>query len=588
MSENKRYMIGIDLGTTNSALAYVDTQDPDKNIQILKVRQIIAPGEIDALESLPSFLYLPDDNSVNSGKFNFDGQEDNSYCVGAYARKIASDQASRVISSAKSWLCSAGQDPTSDFLPAIDDAEKKLSPLEAMTRYLQHLKNAWNNQVATSPEEYIDKQEVILTVPASFNALARELTVMAAEACGIYPNLLEEPQAAFYSWIKENENNWREKVSADSSILVVDIGGGTTDFSLIGVDNQDGNMELQRLAVGNHLLLGGDNMDFTLAYAMQQKLGKRLNARQFSSLVHQCRQAKERILGEEALERIDITVLGTGSSLIGGSLKTELTQEEVDQFIIQAFLPDCELDAEVQHQQRSGLRSFGLNFESDAAISRHLAEFIKTNDKMPKTVLFNGGVTKAKQLRQRVSSIINSWTGEEVDVLADSNPDLAVAKGAAWYAFVRQGNSIRIKAGSALSYYVGLESSMPAMPGFAPPVDAICVIPQGAEDGTSFDIPIDDLALLVGEDSQFRFFCTNNRSEDELGSIVQDADLELEELPALHKNLSLEADEAPRLIPINMKAIFTEIGTVQVWGEAKSTDQKWRLEFDLGEEGSQQ
>ena len=587
MPADKRYMIGIDLGTTNSALAYVDSQDPDKKIQLLQIPQLIAPGESDSIDTLPSFLYLPDSTAIESGRFSFTDELSKEFCVGSYARKVAGEQPSRVISSAKSWLCSPGHDPSSEFLPAIDDAEKKMSPVNAMTNYLKHLKFAWNSSVANSPEEFIENQEVVLTVPASFNALARELTVMAAEACGIFPNLLEEPQAAFYSWIHENEESWREKITANSSILVVDIGGGTTDFSLIGVNDNDGNMELQRLAVGNHLLLGGDNMDFTLAFALQQKLGKRLNSRQFSALVHQCRQAKEKILGQNAPESIDITILGSGSSLIGGSMKTELSSAEVDQFIIQAFLPDCSIDEKATRNQRSGLRSFGLNFESDAAISRHLAEFLNGKE-LPKTVLYNGGVTNAHQLRERLSSLISSWAEERVEVLADSNPDLAVAKGDAWYAYVRQGNSIRIKAGSALSYYVGLESSMPAMPGFDPPVDAICVIPQGTEDGTSYQIPIDDLALLIGEDSQFRFFCSNERPDDAMGSVVQDADFELQELPALHKNLSSGEDEAPRLIPINMTAVFTEIGTVQIWGEEKSGEGRWRLEFDLSSQGENQ
>ncbi len=576
MSSDSRYLIGIDLGTTNTALSYLDKQEELPQVKVLKIPQIIAPGEVDSLETLPSFLYLLDQSKAST----FSMGEEKDICVGAYAKKIAGEQASKVVASAKSWLCAPGQDPSADILPPIEDAERKISPVDTMTHYLEHLAQAWNDTVADNPAEFIQEQNVILTVPASFNTLARELTVMAAEAAGLQVTLLEEPQAAFYSWIYENQEQWRDLLDEGESILVIDIGGGTTDFSLIGVENNDGNMGLKRIAVGNHLLLGGDNMDYTLAYFLQQKLKTRLNSRQFTALVHQCRSAKEKLLSEEAPELVSISILGTGSSLIGGSLKTELTQEEVQQFVIQAFLPDCEINAEVQNQVKSGLRSFGLNFESDAAISRHLAAFLRENDTLPKTVLFNGGVTKASQLRERFSKLIENWSGQEVQVLADSNPDLAVSKGAAWFAHVKQGNSIRIKAGSAFSYYIGLESSMPAIPGFTPPIDAICVIPESTEDGTSFTVPMDGLALLLGEDSQFRFFSSNKRKDDQLGSIVQDADLELEELPALHKFLqSIDGDS--QLIPISLKSVFTEIGTVQVWAQEKDGEQNWRLEFDL-------
>ena len=578
-----RYIIGIDLGTTNSSLSYVDTHADEPTVQLLKIPQIIAPGEIEALDSLPSFLYLADENTSASGQLKMPWQEDASICAGLHARKIASSQPSRVASSAKSWLCTPGQDPTAEYLPADEQAERKVSPVDALSIYLRHLSAAWNEQM----DESIDSQDLILTVPASFNALARELTVLAAEEAGLNPILLEEPQAAFYIWIRENEANWRELVEEDSNILVVDIGGGTTDFSLIGINNEGGNMNLQRAAVGNHLLLGGDNMDFTLAYAMQQKLRTRLNTRQFTSLVHICRQAKETLLSADAPEQVDITVLGAGSSLIGGTLKTTLNQEEVDRYILQGFLPECALEDKAQNDARSGLRSFGLNFESDAAISRHLAEFITKNcpDNTPSTILFNGGVTRATQLRERLGKILASWSGKEISVLSGTDPDLAVAGGAAWYGYVRRGNSIRIKAGSALSYYIGLESNMPAVPGFAPPVDAICVIPAGTEDGTTLPVPVEDLALLIGEDSQFRFFCSNDRKEDQLGSIVMDADLDLSELPALHKNLKVsdEQDSASRLVPVELEAIFTEIGTVQVWGKEKQGEGKWRLEFDLQE-----
>ena len=598
MSETKssRYIIGIDLGTTNSTIAYVDTTEENPQSRTLTIPQVIAPGETQELNTLPSFLYLPEEGTVAAGALNLPWTNGNADCtVGSYARKLSSSLPGKVVSSAKSWLCNEQIDRTDSNLPfGVDEDQRKVSAIEATALYLQHIAYAWDSQMASENEALrIGNQQVVLTVPASFDAIARELTVMAADEAGLNVSLLEEPQAAFYSWLNEHEDTWRDSLVAGQSILVCDIGGGTSDFSLIGVNDEDGDLTLQRLAVGEHILLGGDNMDMTLAYVVQKKLGKRLNPKQMTALIHACRQAKENLCADPNAESEKITILGSGSSLIGGTLSTELTREEVFQFILNGFTPNCSLDDHAQKQTRAGLRSFGLNYESDTALTRHLAEFLSKNSpkspsggtQLPSAVLFNGGVSKADLLRDRIIDNINDWAGHETEVLTGTNPDLAVACGAAWFGYVKRGNSIRIKSGSMFSYYIGIESSMPAVPGFPPPTDAVCILPCGAEDGTEFDIPIQHIGLLVGEKSRFRFFASKDHPDHEIGTVVDDFSIdELTELPALNSHLSDDEDSNGAIIPIQLKSVLTDIGTVQTWCHESQGIRKWRLEFDLHDE----
>lgn len=596
MSES-RYIIGIDLGTTNSTIAYVDTQSDNPESKTLAIPQIIAPGETARETSLPSFLFLPELSTVSPGSLNLpwsDTNEDST--VGVYARKLGSTQPGRVVSSAKSWLCSENVDRMAAILPNGADEERKISPVEASAKYLKHIASAWDNEFAKEdPDAAIANQQVILTVPASFDAVARELTVMAADEAGLNATLLEEPQAAFYNWLHEHEDSWREKVEAGSNILVCDIGGGTSDFSLIGVEDEDGDLTLKRLAVGNHILLGGDNMDITLAYAVQQKLKQRLNPKQMAALIHQCRQAKERLCSDPEAEAEKITILGSGSSLIGGTLSSELTRNEISTLLLDGFTPKCEFGVETNKDVRSGLRSFGLNYESDTALTKHLSEFLSTHAPLdengerilPAAVLFNGGVSKADLLRDRISSVLNSWKGEEAGILTGIDPDLAVARGAAWYGYVKRGNSIRIKSGSARSYYIGIESSMPAVPGFPPPMDALCVIPFGTENGTSLDVPMENLGLVIGESCQFRFFSSNSRQDDQLGALLDEFKIdELTELPPMTTMLTDDSGNSGNIAAVKLSTEFTEIGTIKLWFNEVGTERRWKLEFDLGEEES--
>ena len=589
---DSRYIIGIDLGTTNSTIAYVDSSAENPVSSTLSIPQIIAPGEIASESSLPSFLFLPETNTLSPGSLNLPWHsEDQTSSVGTYAKKLGSTQPGKVVSSAKSWLCSENVDRTAAILPATSEDSRKTSPVEACAEYLKHIANAWDSQMAIEDESFkIINQQVILTVPASFDAVARELTVLAADEAGLNVTLLEEPQAAFYNWLHEHEDSWRDKVVAGSNILVCDIGGGTSDFSLIGASDEDGELSLNRIAVGNHILLGGDNMDITLAYTVQQKLRTRLTPKQMAALIHACRQAKENLCSDPNATSEKITILGSGSSLIGGTLSSELTREEIFTLILEGFTPTCEFGTETNKDVKAGLRSFGLNYENDTALTRHLSEFLSKNcpqdesgqQVLPAAILFNGGVSKADLLRERICNVLNSWKTGDAEVLTGTDPDLAVARGAAWYGFVRRGNSIRIKSGSAHSYYIGIESSMPAVPGFPPPMDALCVAPFGSEDGSTFDIPMQKLGLVIGESCQFSFFSSNIRQDDQAGTLLDQFDIEeLSSMPPMTAMLTDESGQTGNVAAVKLETELTEIGTMKLWFNEVDSDRRWRLEFDL-------
>ena len=591
-----RYYVGIDLGTTNTVVYFIDTTAEEIEPQIFKIPQITDFGEITEKETLPSFLYLPNKKEVPKKGLALPWNDNPNFSVGEFAEKNASKMPDRVISSSKSWLCADSVDRLSPILPwNSSHPEKQLSPVEATKRILEHVKNSWNSiKAKDTSEDRLEKQIVILTVPASFDAVARELTVKAAKEAGLKTILLEEPQAAFYSWLTCVTDNWRDEISTDDVILVCDIGGGTTDFSLIKVVDNDGDLELERVAVGRHILLGGDNMDLTMAYNAADKFknsnGIDLDAYQISGLTHACRQAKEVLLSNPDAEAQKLTVLGRGSSLIGGTISTELTRDELTEVLLDGFFPSTNLTDLPSSTKKSGLRTFGLDYETDPATTKHLAEFLSKHCKdgnLPNCILFNGGVTKANAIRDRIVETIKSWLSndsKELKVLSGNNPDLAVAFGAAYYAGVRDGKGIRIKAGSSHAYYLGIESSMPAVPGFTPPVQALCVLPMGTEEGSGTDIDYKGLGLLVGETTEFRVFSSTTRDNDVHGTIIKNADndSDLEEMTPLSATLPLLRDIPPgSIIPIRLHSELTETGTMQVWCYDESSDNKWKLDFEL-------
>ena len=587
-----RYLVGIDLGTTNSVVYYIDRENSEKKMVNFAVSQLTALGEVEKCLTLPSFIYLTSEQERTSGNFSLPWMDQLKEVVGEFACRASSETPLKVVSSSKSWLCSDNMDRLSSFLPLGNQQPNGgLSPVAGAKSILNHIVSAWNYEF---PEFLLGDQEVMVTVPASFDAVARELTLEAANQVGLSPTLLEEPLAAFYSWLHEHELNWREEVTPGDVILVCDIGGGTTDFSLIACSEVDGNLALERTAVGHHILLGGDNIDLALAYTAMGKFkkehGLKLDQTQISGLTHHCRQAKEELLGETGAVEKRLTVLGTGSSVIGGSLSVMVTKDEVLQIVMEGFFPLCAIGEEPKVASNAGLKSFGLNYAADSAITKYLSEFILAHVEgsgMPTCILFNGGTTKPQIIRQRVLDTIGSWLEEgsiSLRLLTAANSDLAVAAGSCAYAQVKLGEGIRVKSGSAQTYYVGIESSMPAIPGFTPPVEGLCVVPFGMEEGSVDEVPYDGLGLMVGSHCEFKFYAATDRGGDLIGDLV-DSD-ELQALASISIELPSNDEVVPgSMIPVKLRSELTETGLLQLWCvRADDESQKWKLSFDVRHE----
>ncbi|HEY0708579.1 MAG TPA: Hsp70 family protein, partial [Polyangia bacterium] len=400
--------------------------------------------------------------------------------------------------------------------------------------------------------------------------------------------LLEEPQAAFYSWLAYVGERWRDQLGPGDSVLVCDIGGGTTDFSIIAtVDDGSGNLALERVAVGEHILLGGDNIDLALAHATMQRLGDRLSPLQFRGLVHACRRAKEQLLSPNSPAELPVSILGRGSKLIGGTVRTDLVRDHVRRLVLDGFFPFVDRAARAQRRRTTGLRELGLPYAHDPAVTRHLAEFITRHGRAPTAVLFNGGVMKGELLRGRVAEMVGAWQGKGTALsLAGTDLDLAVAHGAAYYGMVRAGRGIRIKGGTARSYYIGIEAATPAIPGFAPPVKALCVVPFGMEEGTGQKLPDEELGLVVGETAEFRFFAANNRKTDGVGTLVDPELASLEELGPVEATLPAgQGAEPGTVVPVSLESRLTEIGTLELWCVEREGQGRWKLEYSVRERG---
>jgi len=605
-----RYAIGIDLGTTHSALSYVDLEqsDGEKTAHgVLPVPQLTAPGTVDALPLLPSFLYLPHPDELAPGELALPwSAEGETTIAGEMARSRGATTPIRLVSSAKSWLSHPSVDRRAAILPSDAPEEvTRVSPLEASTRYLQHLRRAWDQ---AHPEAPFDQQQVTVTIPASFDPGARELTAEAARNAGYTSaTLLEEPQAALYSWIQGSNGAWRKQVKAGDIVLVVDVGGGTSDFSLIAILEREGKLEPHRVAVGDHILLGGDNMDLALAHLVARKLaanGTQLDAWQMRALTYGCRGAKEHLLADANATTWPIVVPSRGSKLIGGSIRTELTREEVTTFILDGFFPRVEASARPAVRTRAGLTQLGLPYAQDAAVTKHLAAFLARQAGAtaelegfagnvnadhtflhPSAVLFNGGVFKSGILAQRVMDTINDWLymegAEPARMLEGADLDLAVARGAAYYSYARRGGGVRIRGGTARSYYVGVESSMPAIPGMEPPIQALCVAPFGMEEGSELELPGQEFGLVVGEPVHFRFFGSTTRRQDQIGEVLDFwGPDELQELNEIQATLPAEGRTPGDVVQVKLHALATEAGTLEL--AALSPDgQRWKVEFDV-------
>ncbi|OBV38531.1 Hsp70 family protein [Janthinobacterium psychrotolerans] len=608
-----QFAIGIDLGTTHSALSYVNlgASDGEKSIHgVLPVPQLSAPGTLEELPLLPSFVYLPHAEEVAPGDLALPWVSEEAeapFVVGEMARSRGATTPIRLVSSAKSWLCHAGVDRRAAILPSDAPPEvARISPITAATRYLTHLRQAWDY---AHPEAPFTQQEITVTIPASFDPSARELTMEAAQAAG-YGNLtlLEEPQAALYSWIQTSEGRWRKDVKPGDIILVVDVGGGTSDFSLIAVLERDGVLEPHRVAVGEHILLGGDNMDLALAHLVARKLaanGTQLDAWQMRALTYGCRSAKESLLADSGMDSAAIVVPSRGSKLIGGSIRTELTREEVSTFILDGFFPQVEASSRPTVRTRAGLTQLGLPYAQDAAITRHLAAFLgrqvaataelegfagrqssEASFLHPTAVLFNGGVFKSDLLVQRIMGAVNDWLylegAEPARMLAGADLDLAVARGAAYYSYVRRGHGVRIRGGTASAFYVAIESAMPAIPGMEPPIQALCVAPFGMEEGSELELPGQQFGLVVGEPVHFRFFASSTRRNDQIGDLLDFwAPDELQELSEIQATLSAENRQAGDVVQVKLHARVTEAGTLELLAVSLDGAERWKVEFDV-------
>lgn len=548
--------IGIDLGTTNSGLAYVrsagDSSDyPD--IDILWIPQYVAQGQVEARRTLPSFLFLGDQ-----------------VYVGAYAREQGALVPTKSVHSAKSWLSNPEVDRTAKILPwDAQEAGRVLSPVEVSTKILAAIRDAWDKSHA--PHNLV-QQDVVLTVPASFDEEARELTVAAAREAGIEKlTLLEEPAAAFYSWIANHLAQSQKSLFDGQVVLVCDVGGGTSDFTLIRVNRQGDRVEFTRTAVGKHLLLGGDNLDLTLAWLVEAKLGTQLSIRQRSGLRRQCAAAKEKMLADPTVKSVEITVLGAGAALIGGTLKTEIKREEALELALDGFLPFCGLDEKPREEKRSLFRELGLPYVSDPAVTRHLAAFLSSNENSrPDAVLFNGGFFIPEICQQRVADVIERWYGQRPLILENRDLDLAVAVGAAYYSYVRStGAGLIVRGGLPRAYYIGIGDQ------------AVCLMPRGTEEGTSLELDREDLHLVANKPVSFRLYSSLTRVDDQMGDAVP-----VSNIPDLHMHAPLNAvirfgKTGERLVPVKLRIRLTEVGTLELWADSKISEHQWRLQFEL-------
>ena len=588
-------IIGIDLGTTNCAVAWADRDGRGD----FPIPQLTHPGMVEPRNTLPSFLYLPGPHELPAGSTELPWEKEPTRVVGWLAREQGAKVPHRVVSSAKSWLSHEGVDRRASILPwGSPDEVPRCSPVEASASFLSHIQEAWDSQ---NPDRPLAEQEIVLTVPASFDVVARELTAEAARSVGLKNlTLLEEPQAAFYSWLDGVGEDWRKQVSLGDRILVCDIGGGTTDFSLILVTEENGDLALERVAVGDHILSGGDNMDLTLAATVQQRLktqGTKLDSWQMQVLTHGCRVGKEQLLQEEADESWPVTIPGRGSSLIGGALRAELKRSEVETVLVDGFFPICRPSEAAMRGRRTGLTELGLPFEADPAVTRHLARFLSAHRGAvpvqkdwtflhPTAILFNGGVLKAPVLRRRLTQVLDSWLQAEgsppIKTLEGADLDLAVSRGASRYGLVRRGQGIRIRGGTNRSYYIGVEVPRPAIPGLPPPIKAVCVAPFGMEEGTSADLPGREFGLVVGDPVEFRFLGSTTRREDPVGETLEDWEEELEELTSLGTTLQTEAQPGT-IVPVRLQSRVTEVGTLELWCLERDGQGRWKLEFEVRE-----
>jgi molecular chaperone DnaK (HSP70) len=611
-AEEIRYVVGIDLGTTNSVVAYIDLKEPSpRHISILDIPQLIAPEKMGRRSVLPSFLYLPGLYELPPGSTALPWDRDRDYIVGEFAREQGARVPGRLVSSAKSWLAHGGVDRTAAILPwGAGGDGRKVSPVEAGARYLQHMREAWNESLGRQEGCRLEEQIVVLTVPASFDEVARELTVKAATQGGL-PRvvLLEEPLAAFYAWLSRHERDWQETMEEGQLILVCDIGGGTTDFTILAVRRGEKGLRFDRLAVGEHLILGGDNMDLALARRIESQLPgagrKQLDSKVWHELWHRCRQAKETLLSPAAEESgktsVDITLMGSGGNVIGGMLKSTLTAGQVKELIIEGFFPFVSPEDFPEGSRRRGLTEMGLPYVHDPGVTRHLAAFWNRflpllgketgrSSLFPEFLLFNGGALTPPSIRRRLTDVMQRWFQGEAGAgwtpveLENLHPELAVAEGAAYYGLVRRGEGIRVGAGSPRSYYVEVGGEGIGAEGKR----AVCLVPRGTEEGFTGELTQPDFQVITNRPVSFQIYTSSTRLGDRMGDVVRLEENEATLLPPVRTLLRYGKKGAARPLPIQLRIHFTEIGILELWCEARQTSHRWRLQFDIRQEAESQ
>lgn len=618
MEASSRFLIGIDLGTTNSAVAYVDTEErPARGapppVRVFEVPQLVADGEVRALPSLPSFIYFTDEaEDVAPGlRLPWEEQTDGAL-VGVLARERGALVPGRQVASAKSWLCLSSVDRTEAFLPwDADPGDKICSPVAASARYLTHLRDAWNHSMARDEGGAVvdalrfERQQVVLTVPASFDEEARELTVAAAREAGLENlTLLEEPLAAFYAWVAAQKGGLKRQLKDGQFVLVCDVGGGTTDFSLIRVRVEGGEVRFERTAIGEHLLLGGDNVDLALARLVEEKLNRpRLSLRQQNALRRQCCAAKEMLLGDDAVESASVTVLGGGRAVVGGALSTELTRREVEEVLAEGFLPASAAEDLPASDRRVGLRELGLPYASEPEITKHLAAFLtqaalamRAGDAgaldaealgtmaRPDAILFNGGFFHPALARERLVAAVAGWFPHEAKrwrpkVLHNESPETAVAVGAAYYARVRRMGGVRVSGGSARGYYIGVQQGGHGGAG-QERLTAVSVLPRGTEEGTRLELGGREFTALTNRPVSFTLYSTTTR-QDAQGEVVRFEEGELHRHAPLVTVLRYGKRSRHIELDVQLTAHFTEVGTLELWCESPKTGHRWRLQFQL-------
>ena len=610
---DKQYIIGIDLGTTNCAVSYVDvaalrddkstrTKNIEKKnlIKIFNVPQLTGHGEFTRIPVLPSFLYIPGKYDISKEVLKHPWKKREDLFAGSFARDHGSKIPSRLVSSAKSWLCNSEADRRAKILPWGSIGFEKISPVTATAQYLNHIKSAWNHYVKDE-DKFIENQFVVITVPASFNEEARQLTMDAVKTAGFSSNvtLLEEPLAAFYSWLINNENSWQNRVKPDDLILICDVGGGTTDFSLITLKESKGSPRFERIAVGDHLILGGDNIDLALSKMVESrfkigskagfKSGRKLNSDKWKTLCYQCREAKEKIL-DQGETSVRITIKGEGRSLIAGTLAADLTKNDVETLLLDKFYPYVEPDVDFSIDTGREITEFGLPLEKDIAVTKHIIMFLENHrdevkkslskEPVPDFILFNGGTLKPEFVQERIQQVIGKYFKSNKtlfpEILENSIPELAVGIGASYYGLVKSGQGVKVGSGSPRSYYLEVADEKENTH------QAVCLVERGLDEGSDIELQGVEFEVRTNQLVNFNIYSSSFRSGDKAGEIIQ-IDDSLSSMPPVQTIVKFGSKSNKKNIPVTIGAKYSEMGTLSMYCHSMVSDHKWELLFQLRE-----